>query len=155
VGTPDTAAELIRQSAQALSSGGRSLAVLRSTFLSNLHDLCRDRPLQGSYLILFEALERWESSVGDDRNKTEDNSRPRLSDWLPTSPVIPEHDISTVANGTWVASATPHRPNPTCLARPIHFPSLLTLIGQLRMVMSDPVSRQSLSSCYRPRRGRA
>jgi hypothetical protein len=72
VGTPETASDFIRQSAQALSSGGGSVPELRSTLLSNLHDLCRDHPLRGDYLNLFEALERWEASVGADRNEAED-----------------------------------------------------------------------------------
>jgi hypothetical protein len=72
VGTAETASDAIRQAARALSSGDGSVVELRSTLLSNLHDLCRDRPLQGDYLRLFEALERWEASVGADRNQAED-----------------------------------------------------------------------------------
>jgi len=74
----ETASELIRQSAQALASGRGSVADLRSALHSNLYDLCRDRPLEGDYLTLLEALERWEASVGVDR-------------------LTAENDISTVA----------------------------------------------------------
>jgi hypothetical protein len=73
VSTPETVSHLIRQSAQALSSGGGSVAELRSTLLSNLYDLCRDHPLQGDYLDLFEVLERWEASVGAERIEAEDD----------------------------------------------------------------------------------
>jgi hypothetical protein len=66
VGTPQTATELIRLSAEAVTSGDGSVADLRSTLLSNMEDLCRDRPLQGDYLNLFQAIERWEASVGTD-----------------------------------------------------------------------------------------
>jgi hypothetical protein len=72
MGTPDSASELIRQSAEALSSGSGSVAELRSTLLSNMHDLCRDRPLEGDYLSLFQAIERWEASVGTDHEIPED-----------------------------------------------------------------------------------
>jgi hypothetical protein len=71
VGTPETASRLIRQSARALSSGGGSVAGLRSTLLSNLHDLCRNHPLEGDYLNLFEALGHWEASVGADHKEAE------------------------------------------------------------------------------------
>ena len=67
------ATELICFSAKALTSGDGSGADLRSTLLSNLHDLCRDHPLEGDYLSLFQALERWEASVGTERNSAEND----------------------------------------------------------------------------------
>jgi hypothetical protein len=71
VGTPDSAAESIHQAADAFISSDNSLADLLSTLLSNLPDLCRDRPLNGDHLGLFQAIERWEAAVGDDRDVAE------------------------------------------------------------------------------------
>ena len=71
--TPETAAGRICQSAKALTSGDSSVADLRSTLLSNLNDLCRDHPLEGDYFNLFQALERWEASVGTNRTTPENN----------------------------------------------------------------------------------
>ena len=68
VGTSQTATELIRRSAEEVTSGDGSVADLRSTLLINMDDLCRDRPLEGDYLSLFQAIERWESSVGPDHD---------------------------------------------------------------------------------------
>ena len=69
--SPQTATELIRRSAEAVTSGDGSVADLRSTLLSNMDDLCRDRPLEGDYLNLFQAIERWEASVGTDHATAE------------------------------------------------------------------------------------
>ena len=71
MGTPQAAAELIRHAAKALASGQGSVTHLRATLLSNIHDLCRDHPLEGDYLGLFHALERWEVSVGTEHNEVQ------------------------------------------------------------------------------------
>lgn len=63
--------ELIRRSAEAVTSGDGSVADLRSTLLTNMDDLCRHRPLEGDYLNLFQAIERWEASVGPDHDTAE------------------------------------------------------------------------------------
>lgn len=71
VGTPQAATELIRQAAKALTSGQGSVTHLRATLLSNIHDLCRDHPLEGDYLGLCQALERWKASVGTEHNEVQ------------------------------------------------------------------------------------
>lgn len=71
VGTPQAATELIRQAAEPLTSGQGSVTHLRSTLLSNIHDLCRDHPLEGDYLGLFQALEPWEASVGTEHDEAQ------------------------------------------------------------------------------------
>ena len=62
---------LLRHAAKALASGQGSVTHLRATLLSNIHDLCRNHPLEGDYLGLFQALERWEASVGTEHNEVQ------------------------------------------------------------------------------------
>jgi hypothetical protein len=63
--TPEEAEHVIRQAADAFAAGHGSIQDLFRTFHGHLHDLCRDEPLHGSFLALFQALEAWEVTTGD------------------------------------------------------------------------------------------
>jgi hypothetical protein len=83
VGTPESAALVVRQAAQAFVLADGSVKELWSTLHSSLHDLCRDHPLEGDYLRLFEALEHWEKSVALDRSDA-DLEIHQIAERLPT-----------------------------------------------------------------------
>lgn len=66
--TPDNAAAEIRDAAACFGSAHLEVTEMWTTFHSHLHDLCGESQLQGEFLELFNALERWESAVGDDKD---------------------------------------------------------------------------------------
>ena len=72
---PEEAEAAIRQAASEYASGTESPPVLWSAFGSHLNDLCRDGPLTGDYLRLFQSLEHWEQSVSPERERAEDDIR--------------------------------------------------------------------------------
>jgi hypothetical protein len=69
--TPDEAKGLIRDAAIRFAAGEATVVEMWSALHSNLHDLCRDEPLTGDFLDLFQSLERWEAAVSDERKVAE------------------------------------------------------------------------------------
>ena len=67
--TPDEALATISEAAASFSAVTTRIEALWSVFHSNLHDLCRDRPLADDTLALFEAMECWEVAVGPERQQ--------------------------------------------------------------------------------------
>ncbi len=46
-----------------------------SSFHANLFELCAERPLAGDFLKLFQAMELWETAVGEGRDDAERDAR--------------------------------------------------------------------------------
>ena len=59
----------LRQAAKEFALGSDSPIVLWPYFMGNLDALCKDGPLTGIYVRLFEAFEHWEESVGPERDQ--------------------------------------------------------------------------------------
>jgi hypothetical protein len=72
--SPDEAAANIRDAARSFVREA-NVHDLWSSFHSALADLCRDEPLQGRFLDLFLALEKWEESVEPERTAARDELR--------------------------------------------------------------------------------
>jgi hypothetical protein len=72
---PEEADVAIRLSAREYASGSDRPPVIWSALNSHLTDLCRDEPLDGDFLRLFQALEHWEQSVSPERERAEDDIR--------------------------------------------------------------------------------
>src|SRR5271169_1631528 len=66
---PEEADVAIRLSAREYASGSDRPPVIWSALNSHLTDLCRDEPLDGDFLRLFQALEHWEQSVSPERER--------------------------------------------------------------------------------------
>ncbi len=60
---PDGAAHAIRAAARRFVQGEVGIVEVWNALHANLVDLCRDEPLHGDFLALFQALERWEAST--------------------------------------------------------------------------------------------
>jgi hypothetical protein len=65
----------MRSAAQTLASGESEVREFYPLFMGLLHDLCRDEPLDGYYLAMFNALEGWEAASGDQRSIAESRVR--------------------------------------------------------------------------------
>ena len=63
----DDARSAVNTAAKAFGNGDATIQDMWAALHGSLHDLCRDAPLAGDYLDLFNALERWESSTGHNR----------------------------------------------------------------------------------------
>jgi len=61
--------------AREFGTGSATVQDMWAALHGNLHDLCREGPLTGDYLDLFNALERWESSIGHDRDNEVGSAR--------------------------------------------------------------------------------
>ena len=61
--TPAMAADEITRTAQQFAEGHVDVRDMWLAFHSNLNLLCRDEPLSGDLLALFEMLEGWETSA--------------------------------------------------------------------------------------------
>lgn len=61
--TPNQAEQAVRDTARLVAAEACDVLELRSALLNNLRDLCSERPLQGDFLLLFDALERWEAAT--------------------------------------------------------------------------------------------
>src|SRR3954462_1012330 len=66
--TPDDAAAEVRSAASQFGSGETDIHAMWSALHRNLRDLCAEAPLQGDFLELFNALQRWEAASGVDRS---------------------------------------------------------------------------------------
>jgi hypothetical protein len=73
--TPDEARQALRSAAQTLASGESEVLEFYPLLMGLLHDLCRDEPLDGYYLAMFNALEGWEAASGDQRSIAESRVR--------------------------------------------------------------------------------
>ena len=62
------AAAAVRSVAASFGRGDADVKAMWAALHGNLHDLCSDRPLEGDFLDLFNALERWEEAVGSERD---------------------------------------------------------------------------------------
>jgi hypothetical protein len=60
-----------RQAAARFGAGDSSIVEMWTAFHANLEALCAERPLEGDFLNLFEAMELWETAVGERRNDAE------------------------------------------------------------------------------------
>ena len=69
------AAGAVRAVARSFNQGDATLAQMWSALHSNLDELCRDHPLEGDFLDLFLALERWEVAEDSDRETAADAAR--------------------------------------------------------------------------------
>lgn len=78
----------IRLAAREYASGSDRPPLIWSALNSHLTALCRDEPLDGDFLRLFQALERWEQSVSPERERAEDDIRSIASSLgkMPTHP---------------------------------------------------------------------
>ena len=63
----EDARSVVITAANAFGIGDATIQEMWAALHANLQDLCRDAPLTGDYLDLFNALERWESSAGPKR----------------------------------------------------------------------------------------
>ena len=73
--TPASAAADINRTAELFAQGDVDVLAMWDSFHRNLYDLCRDEPLSGHFLNMFEALEAWELSVGPGRSDAEEVAR--------------------------------------------------------------------------------
>ena len=64
--TPAEAAAEIRATANEFARGPASVHDMWAAFHSHLIPLCADEPLNGEFLQMFNDLEAWEASVGED-----------------------------------------------------------------------------------------
>jgi hypothetical protein len=65
--TPAEAAVKIRATANEFARGAASVHDMWDGFHSHLIPLCADEALNGEFLQMFNDLEAWEASVGEDR----------------------------------------------------------------------------------------
>lgn len=65
--TPAEAAAQIRETANEFARGAASVHDMWAAFHSHLIPLCADEPLNGEFLQMFNDLEAWEGSVGQDQ----------------------------------------------------------------------------------------
>jgi predicted ATPase len=72
---PQEADAAIRLAAREYASRSESPRVLWLAFQFHLQDLCRDGPLTGDFLRLFQAFEQWEQSVSPEREQAENEIR--------------------------------------------------------------------------------
>jgi hypothetical protein len=72
---PDEAEAAIRAEAGAFASRSADVREMWAAFQSNLHALCRDAPLNGDFLEMFNALEAWEAATGDGRESAVESAR--------------------------------------------------------------------------------
>jgi hypothetical protein len=73
--TPEEARLAARSAASAYTSGDIEAPELFQQFMYLLNDLCADEPLSGDSLRLFQSLELWEVSVGDERDAASERLR--------------------------------------------------------------------------------
>lgn len=67
--TPADAAAELRFTAARFAAGTASIQDMWHSFHGHLADLCAEEPLDGEFLQLFNDLEAWEASVGDNRER--------------------------------------------------------------------------------------
>jgi hypothetical protein len=65
----------VRRAAARFADGEATIQEMWSALHGNLHGLCASGPLRGDFLALFNALDRWESSVGRSRDLAVDAAR--------------------------------------------------------------------------------
>jgi hypothetical protein len=65
----------VQSVAARFGAGDATTREMWSALHANLHELSADGSLQGDYLNLFNALEQWETAVGDDRAAAEAEAR--------------------------------------------------------------------------------
>ena len=67
---------MIRRAAQHfVDESDADVRSLWSSFHGSLYDLCRDEPLDGEFLSLFQALEAWEAALPGEREEQVRNLR--------------------------------------------------------------------------------